>query len=1774
MPTPWFRPAALSCVFAWLGALSSTAGAQLPPFGTPACPPNTSCIPSLPPVSPPGTCGPGNGGATCGGGGPAAMGSGTGVNVGAGNPINVINGNKYQREVDMAPLPGTLGLEIIRHYNSSHSKPGSSTNLVGRGWKLSYETDLYVSGRTVQIVQADGSRIIFNRDPRDPSLCASADPANGTVSIGKTGRGEEYTWRWADGRQLNFDSKGKLVQILAPNGQFVSLQHDRTGLLVKVTDPQGRSLSLGYLDKARARAKDAFRGVQSITSPVGRFTYHYGSPMPKGATAQPHSLLANLVKVGMPSGQRYYHYEDARFPTLLTGISEQVMQDGAKAGTAAEAKAPARLAWQRVATYGYDSNGKANLSVRGLPARLARGLDGKPLQPARLVEGTGIDQVTLDFGKGGQTVVTNERGQPTVFRHAIIGDTYRLLDVRGPGCANCGPSNVRYRYDDLGRLLETTTLAADGTPLAGMRTELDAQGRPLVTSKIAYRDGKPGAPQWQQRFEYTGAAAQPARIFRPSVVAGKEAVVTVAYAPSGAAAGQPVTVTEEGFVPSFDARVPAAVISRTIGYRYNGYGERSAVDGPLPNAGKDASPANSDLTITEFDPATKLPLRVRYPGNRVEEIVERDAALRPRVVRISDGALVRRITTVLNWRGQAERVEVAGTGSSATRYRYDVNGRLLATQDDSGEIRFAYDAGGRMIARILPDGRREPVRMADSEAAITTLAPAASPAPATGVDRDWLSRPVAWHGADGAAAVQTGWGAPGSAAEASMLSISAGDARAERLVDDFGRVSAIRNPGQGWQLARHDATGRIVESVDPRGARQQAEWDTAGRLLKLVRHAPGSTTVEQTLHYRYAGSLLREQEIVDADGARLTTNTYDAQGRILSQTLTITPARQLAAALPQAMTMRYDWHYDANGRLAGRSFTDAAGARFGLQEEQDAQGRTASIATDGALPAALGGRRMIASAIDWQTLAGVPFAQRIVHGDGSEDGFDVPSSPEPAMPDAPRLQQASLASSEAVAEAAPGTGLRRSPGRDTDAAGLPAAIATAAADQRLEWNAAGQLARSTRAGGSTRYLYDASRQRVARIVTDAQGRTTTTLFFHHEHHLIAETDAAGRAQYAYAYLGWRPLAQADLREQGWWGALKRWAFGAPLRHLHTDRAGRVLAMTQDGDTVWRDTDAAAPRVQRAALKRQAQAHQPLRYVSQYHDEDSGLSYHGLRWFDPGSGRFLSPDPAGIADAVQGLPAPLLLDLYAYAGGQPKEFFDPDGAARIRYFAITTGANGNAIGTTVGFVRARWAFIVDNVQAGTATSALGQKQNEYAADGTALLVDMNGNFLERGQSSVVWSGGGDSGIANLFTEHYGNNLISIPEFTIEMNDQDAAKLIASYINADRQALFGNSCPARNSLLPQIRFAPEEVPINVTSATMPAPGQAGQVLAQSQRIVECGAAAANDPVARRLEKYNYGAMLLESYPSAIGKDCSANGCPGMNLRNTVLPNYVASYGQTQFIGTTMVETLRRLRNNSLPIDAAGRTALRLDDAALWTEVEQAARRANYVVAEFNRRNAGTPDWNAASQAARNAFMTGTGLDAGAAATMWNDINRWKRSPTANFNGEARAAFATTVLMATPNVRNYLMGIFQDSARGGRFYQVSMALMRKSYNDVQGQVNQTNNVAPTLANGQPNPAWAVRQRQIEIELGMRTGRSHNGDYNRSAREGNFAAVIAADNANAGRKYGHRLMNAHEYPVIQPSNPNRRQPTADYFAMRCTADLPGSIPRGGIQVNPLNLP
>ena len=899
-----------------------------------------SAPPNATPVLGPASCGPAAGGGTCAGAsGVASQGNAGGADIGVGNPINLITGNKYQREVDLAPLPGRLGLEIIRHYNSTYSNPDTTTGILGRGWKLSYETDLYRIGSTIQIVQADGSRIIFNRDPAHPQVCSTTNPAEGQLRIARTAAGENYVWTWTSGRTLSFDAAGKLVQIALPTGEFISLQHDPRGMLVQVTDPQGRKLHLRYADARDAGA--GFRGVVAISSPVGSFDYAYGSTAPARAIPTRALQAPNLVRVGYPQAGagRQYHYEDPRHPSYLTGI------------TAVGADLPAR----RISTYLYDAQGRAVLSVRGLPARLQTAPDGTPLQPARLVEGTGIGQVTLDYSTPGMTLLANSLGQKTTYRHGIVGGQFRLLEVRGAGCASCGEMNLRYGYDPLGRQTSMTRLTTDGQPIRQLQTVLDNDGRPLRISAIDYVNGKAIAPRLQARYDYApGAAAMPILIARPSVVPGQEHRISIAYAETQDGPRLPMTISETGHVPTMDGKASASVISRTLRYRYDARGQRIEQDGPLQNATASPGPDNSDISRTEYDARTGLLTRTIAPGGVVTEIRERDAALRPILLRSTDGAVARTIRITRNWRGQPEEIRIeAGMVTRAveikptqvtdrfatdpstrmvrsTRYRYDSLGNLLEIiQPGNRSTRFGYDGAGRLSQRILPDGITSITQQdteghvgKQSEYAGETLTPETLLASIAFQydDAGRLSHSDDAFGlrsrqrydrsgqlaeienalgtisrltvdVDGLLAARTDAAGTTDAATSrfghdalgqSILNTDANGVGTQIRHDDFGRKVAEISPDRGVTLYRHDAAGRLIARIDESQTTTRYTYDNANRLIAM-----GADRQADLVQYRYVGQQLKEV-ITTTDGkpehaTQTTTYETDALGRVTQE---------------------------------------------------------------------------------------------------------------------------------------------------------------------------------------------------------------------------------------------------------------------------------------------------------------------------------------------------------------------------------------------------------------------------------------------------------------------------------------------------------------------------------------------------------------------------------------------------------------------------------------------------------------------------------------------------------------------------------------------------------------------------------------------------------------------------------------------------------------------------------------------------------------------------
>ncbi|MES2832101.1 MAG: RHS repeat-associated core domain-containing protein [Pseudomonadota bacterium] len=1117
-----------------------------------------------------GSCGPSVAGAPACGAGPATSGNQSSTNQGAGNPINIITGNKYQREEDLPALPGVLGLEIVRHYNSAYSNINTTTGLLGRGWKLSYETDLYAVGNTVQIIQADGTRIIFNRDPANRSLCSTSNSADGVLRIDATSRGDEYVWTWANGRALSFNSLGKLVQIADPTGEFVSLQHDRKGMLMQVTDPQGRQLKLHYPTRKDAAADHGFRGVMAIDSPAGRYQYAYGSALPNGSAAPKASVLANLVKVVYPgkAGRRLYHYEDVRRPTFLTGISvaDANVNTDAATNTNANIKA-ADPTPQRIGTYLYDIDGKAILSVRGTPARLQTDPQGKPLQPARLQDNTGLGQITLDHSAAGRTILTNSLGQTTVYRHAIINDQYRLLDVRGAGCNECGESNVRYAYDKFGRLTEKTLLNPAGEPLETHRTELDNQGKTLGSSLITYVAGKAQPAQWRTRIAYPSPDVLV--ISRPSVVPGREVQTRM----TANAKGQLLSVTETGWSPgvggsagnstgnSTGSSEPIA-ISRTTTYRYkmiNGRSVLAEIDGPLAN-GAANDPTDSDITRITWDERGAFMAALTMPGASRSTLTYDNAGniatvsnadgqktafrydARNRLIFTAKDGSVETIT--YDSMGNAVELAVLNEADGKTsrpqwRLAYDLGGRPLWTASHLGIIaRNRYDTEGRLLEESLESVSFKQSRLHaydDLARLIVTIDSRGSERQLAWDDAGRLASSVDALGRmkrfkyDASGNLETITEATGVAGQEATLRFeydshgntsvvkAPNDATTRTIVDDFGRTTAVISPDSGQTTRQYDAAGQVTSSTNAIGDRVQHEYDVAGRLIKQIITGAAQPALPVVIRWIYRGNRLVALEHADQS----ERYDYDEQHRLSLKTVSLT----LANGTRATYLTRYT--YDKKNQIASISLPDGSLVHYRRNGQNQVTALERTRLRSPWLSLLLPAQTIVTN-----IQRDIVDVKQFTYGNGIQAHYQrskegalariVHRHPESMLPrmqtaDISRALNVLIGLTPALAASSPSVNNVAAPASakalsQPGALGLPE-DARALMDHRYLWDGEGNLLHTKRRDGASTYAYDAQNQLI--VAETAQGMKAGVTY----------------GRYSYDGAGNRLLAQANITEQ-------------------------------------------------------------------------------------------------------------------------------------------------------------------------------------------------------------------------------------------------------------------------------------------------------------------------------------------------------------------------------------------------------------------------------------------------------------------------------------------------------------------------------------------------------------------------------------------------------------------------------------------------------------------
>jgi RHS repeat-associated protein len=1253
----------------------------------------------------------------------------------AGNPLNVMSGNKFQREVDMPALPGVLGLELVRYYNSEAAL-GDERGILGRGWRLSYEAELVFApgGDRITVYQGDGTQTRYEKAwvQFEPGVTVynTNEPGQGSLRAQRVAGTLEYSLTLTNGNRQTFDAQGKLVRIAAPSGEYVTLQRDVAGFLLRVTDPQGRFLSLRHLPPQEARTTSKFRGVQFIDSPVGRFAYTYGSTMPAGSSAKATDLIANLVKVALPthydpntkanplgaSGDRgtttstvsrIYHYEDAKHPTLLTGITVQ--------GQGSDGK-PMN---ERIVTWGYDARGRANLSVKGAY---------DPKKP-------GPEQVTLEFHTkpsdgSGTTVLTNSLGQTTTYTYAQINGKPELLEVRGAGCATCGPSNVRHRYDRRGRLLEDIELDVKGQPVKGELMEYDGIDRLIRVSAVRYRNGKAGAPRMEVRYQY-GADTQnriPTVIASPSVVVGKEHLIRIEYNE----AGQPTRVAEQGFSPVDEHGEPTpqgTPIRRETTYRYsriNGRSVLAQIDGPLPN-GPLSSPKDSDITRIEWDARADQVLAVIRPMNLRSAYQHDTATGRVNEVLAPDGVVTRYEYSD----SEVSRPTATERAGRRVVYSFDAQGRLSRIEDAPGRtVNLRYDIAGRLVAATDAQGYKAEVKLDGEDAPVMAglyepdqskplratynwydeqhrLARRLRPDGQIDTWRyDEQGRVIEHVDGQGVLHVQRRADESGSFAQIditpdgllrahleSYQPTVAQDSVAVRR-DDFGRTVLAWLPGQGARKWKYDAADRLVSEIRiDRGAQEASvisfRRDASGREIEQTIRNAGSATV-QTHRLRYEGALLVE----DGDDTQTLHYRYDEKGRVAFTGIELKDEQGQVVYQTEIGT-EYD---PQSSELRRRQLADGSSMHIERGSSQAAKRVTVQSAFWTSVSRKLhewlpdSVAEAIASTLPEQAIA-VDIAMHPFNGvTGYTQGNGITTAKQFDI--AGRLtalkikaDQHDLSAQTLRYKAGPqirsidDVGQKLEYGYDGFGRLKPAARLTKTSMQsqilerdaqgrtatdgsyRYSYTPEGQIRTVSSLSGTpiAKYRYNARGQRVGKTVF-AQSGECTTYFLWDQGRLVAEIaetgDHKGQLTAQYLYLvdqaAMAPIAKLESAN-----ADGNVTHSARLLYIHADHRGQPFAMTDKNQrVVWHARPdewgyfATSEERQHAILN--------LRLPGQYYDVETGLHDNWHRSYDPrpGSpnhGHYLSPDPLGYPDGP---------DVYGYSSGDPVNKVDPMGLYEI------------------------------------------------------------------------------------------------------------------------------------------------------------------------------------------------------------------------------------------------------------------------------------------------------------------------------------------------------------------------------------------------------------------------------------------------------------------------------------------------------------------------------
>ncbi|WP_066912951.1 putative T7SS-secreted protein [Millisia brevis] len=829
------------------------------------------------------------------------------------------------------------------------------------------------------------------------------------------------------------------------------------------------------------------------------------------------------------------------------------------------------------------------------------------------------------YAAGSLASVTNRLGGVTRFEYDADGRIVRWLDDNGTWLTNTydgdgrviaqrgidGILNTDFAYAD--RPDGTGSVTVITNSLGARRVEgfdvdhrprsvVDEVGALTVTdfnvNRMPVRVTAADGAVTEYRYTADGDLAQ---IHRPD---GE--VIRLSYA----APRRPSTILQPGgarWNQTWDERGNLVATTDPDGVRTEySYSSNGAVAATIAGGGTTRMETNS----------AGLPVRIIDPHGAVT-VIERDAFGRP--VQVTDplGAV-----TAFTWTADGQPTQVTYPDGTRESRTYDGEGNLLSTSNRAGLVTWhTYGPFDALSSRTAPDGTITRYTR-DTELRLTGV-----------------TNPL-------------------------------GDTWSYRY-DPAGRLVEQTDYNGARSAYRHDIVGRVTETDTPSGAVRSIGYDILGRLTSITTNAGAAR------RFGYdAGGRLLTAEAVDADGRvwRIDSERSEA-GRLLRE---VSP------------TGVVDFRYDVHGRrVESRSSTgsltgwdwDSTGRPVALRVDErmvdlrhDAVGRSTGfrvgdLAVDRAFDVA--GRLVEqiaqAHAAPLLNLGGPAAHASVLRVDGYGYRADGIPSEHVTTTDLGVSRRRfdldavgrvlAVGSDDGILERFAYDGL----GNITDSA-EPAAPGTTGADPHDRELRGTLLERR----GRTRYRYDSAGRLVSATTTRiSRPPATWTYTYDDFDQLVGVTTPDGaRWRYTYDALGRRVEKQrtdeASEPIRFVWDGTRiveelapehtlRWTYQpgshAPLTQSRTatldqdDVDRQFCAIVTDlvgTPTTLIDPDSGdevgvADATFWGTLTWTGQA-TPLRFPGQYHDDETGLHYNLLRTYDPATGRYLSPDPLGLAPA--------------------------------------------------------------------------------------------------------------------------------------------------------------------------------------------------------------------------------------------------------------------------------------------------------------------------------------------------------------------------------------------------------------------------------------------------------------------------------------------------------------------------------------------------------------